>query len=414
MSVLLLQCSFVRARSTTSELPGDDAKWGVSKGGVMSNRVRQLLSVAPLGVLLGLTGCGSFFQQNHSCSTCTVPTFLFAAELNTVSGFTLSTSGAPSLVGSQTGPNSTEGIVVDKSASFLFVSDFQNGTVDALTINPTSGSLSAVAGSPFSAGPAPGAGGLAVDPSTRFLYVTQMNSAAVAGFTVAAGTGVLTPIPGSPFPAANTPVQAIVDPSGKFLYVSNLNDASGGISAYTIDSTSGALTPIAGSPFPTQPNFPGPNRMAIGGGGKFLYVGMSGTANANNSVSGFSIDATTGVLTQITGSPFTTGNDPQGITTDPGGKFLFTANSAGNTVSVFTIDGSSGALAPISGSPFATLASPAALAIDPAGQFLYVGENSANGIEVFSINATSGAVTTISGSPFFPGSTVGGLAAGKP
>lgn len=379
----------------------------------MLTGIRLLFVLPALGGLVGLIGCGSFFQQNHSCTTCSVPTFLFASQLNSVSGFTLASSGAPSPAGSVAGPNSTEGILVDKSASFLFVSDFQNGTVDAFTINSTSGSLSAVAGSPFSAGPAPGAGGLAVDPSTRFLYVTQMNSVAVAGFAIAAGTGVLTPIPGSPFPAANTPVQAIVDPSGKFLYVSNLNDAFGGISAYSIDSTSGALTPIAGSPFPTQTNFPGPNRMAIGGGGKFLYVGMSGTVNANNTVSAFSIDAT-GALTQITGSPFATGNNPQGITTDPSGKFLYTANANDNTVTAFTIDGSLGTLTPISGSPFATLASPAALTIDPAGQFLYVGENSTNGIEAFSINATTGAVTPISGSPFAPGSAVSGLASGKP
>ena len=380
----------------------------------MSHRARKLFTAAAFATWLGLTGCGSFFSQTHNCTTCTVPTFLFASQSRTISGFTLSSSGAPSLVGSQTGPNSTEGIVVDKSASFLFVSDFQNGTVDAFTINSTSGSLSAVAGSPFSAGPAPGAGGLVVDPSTRFLYVTQMNSAAVAGFTIAAGTGVLTPIPGSPFPAANTPVQAIVDPSGKFLYLSNLNDRSGGISAYTIDSSSGALTPIAGSPFPTQTNFPGPNRMAIGGGGKFLYVGMSGTVKANNTVSAFSIDSTTGALTQIPGSPFTSGSDPQGLATDPSGKFLYTANSNDNTVSAFTIEGSSGTLTPVSGSPFATQAAPAALAIDPAGQFLFVGESSTRGIEVLGIAATGGAVTTISGSTFFPGSAVTGLAAGKP
>jgi 6-phosphogluconolactonase (cycloisomerase 2 family) len=314
--------------------------------------------------LLGLAGCGSFFSQTHGCTTCTVPTFLFASQSNAVTGFTLSSSGVPSLVGSQTGPNTTEGMVVDKSASFLFVSDFQNGTVDAFTINSTSGSLSAVAGSPFSAGPAPGAGGLALDPSTRFLYVTQTNSAAVAAFTIAAGTGV--------------------------------------------------LTPIAGSPFPTQSNLPGPNRMAIGGGGEFLYIGMSGTVNANHTISAFSIDSTTGALTQIPGSPFTSGNDPQGLATDPGGKLLYTANSKDNTLSAFTIDGSSGALTPISGSPFATQAAPAALAIDPAGQFLNVGESSTKGIEALRVDAATGAVTPISGSPFLSGSTVNALAAGKP
>jgi len=380
----------------------------------MSKHLMHLSFVIVLALMLLQAGCGSFFDQHHGCGACAAPTFLFASELNSISGFTVATSGIPSPAGNVAGPNSTEGILVDRSSLFLFVSDFQNSAVDAFTINLGSGALSPVAGSPFSAGPAPGAGGLAVDPSTKFLYVTQMNSSAVAGFTITAGAGVLAPIPGSPFPAGDTPIQAIVDPSGKFLYVSNLNDSFGGISAYTIDSTSGALTPITGSPFPTQSNFPGPNRMAIGGGGMFLYVGMSGTTNANNGISAFSINPNTGALTQITGSPFPAGNDPQGIATDPSGKFLYTANSQDNTVSAFTIDGSSGTLTPVSGSPYATKAGPEALAIDPGGQFLYVGENSTTGIEAFTIDATSGGVTSMAGSPFAPGSTVNGLAVGRP
>jgi 6-phosphogluconolactonase len=375
---------------------------------------KQLCVVVALVTLLELTGCGSLFDRVHSWGTCTVSTYLFATELNTISAFKLSASGAPSLLGSQAGPNSTEGIVADSSGTFLFISDFQNGSVDVFAIDSQRGTLSPVAGSPFTAGLAPGAGGIAVDPSTKFLYVTLLNSSAVAGFTIAPGTGVLTRIMGSPFPARNTPMRAIVDPSGKFLYVSNLNDSMGGISAYTIDSTSGELTAVVGSPFPTQPNFPGPNCLAIGGGGKFLYVGMSGTVNANNGISGFIIDSGSGVLTQITGSPFTTGSDPQGIASDPAGKFLFTANSHDSTVSSFAIDSVSGALSPVSGSPFVTEAAPTAIAVDPAGQFLFVGESGNSGISVFSIFAATGAISSISGSPFSTGNGVNGLAVGRP
>ena len=380
----------------------------------MSNRTIAVSFATVLAAVLSVTGCGSFFQKVHNCGTCTVQTFLFAAELNSIAGFNLSSSGVPSPTGSQAGPNSSLGIVANSGGTFLFVSDFQNGTVDAFTVDPTSGSLSAVAGSPFSAGAAPGAGGLAIDPSSKFLYVTQVNSFAVTGFTIAPGTGVLTPISGSPFPAGNTPMQALVDPSGKFLYVSNLNDAVGAISAYTIDPTTGALTSVVGSPFPTQTNFPGPNRMAIGGGGKFLFVGMSGTNHANNAVSAFSIDSTTGALTQITGSPFATGNDPQGLACDPAGKFLFTANIQDDTVSAFTIDPTSGALTAVSGSPFPTSAAPLAAAVDPAGQFLFVGGSGSGGISGYSINATTGALSPISGSPFSTSSGVNGLAIGKP
>ena len=374
---------------------------------------KKILSVAVLVVTLaGLAGCGkSGFDTVHNCGTCTAHTFLFATAANGLSSFELTASGAAASLGSQSGPNQSDGIIADSSGSFLYISDFLNGTIDGFTIDPTSGMLTKISGSPFPAGPAPGNGGLAIDPSTKFLYVTLLNSAAVAGFSIAPGTGVLTPVAGSPFPAGNTPFHAIVDPAGKFLFVSNYNDSMGGISAYTINSTSGALTPVPGSPFPTQGNFPGPNGLAIGGGGKFLYVGMLGTVNPNNGVTVFSIDASSGVLTQIAGSPFTTGSEPIRVVTDPSGRFLFTANQQDNNVSAFSIDGTSGALTPVPGSPFPTQGAPQAMAVTSDGGFLCVG---ANGLSVFGINKTSGALTPISGSPFFTGQSFTGLSLAKP
>jgi len=174
------------------------------------------------------------------------------------------------------------------------------------------------------------------------------------------------------------------------------------------------VTPVAGSPFPTQANFPGPDGLAIGGAGKFLYVSMSGTVNANNVVTGFAIDSTTGALTQIAGSPFTAGKDPLRVATDPAGRFLFTANSQDSTVSAFTIDSTSGGLTPVSGSPFATpLGAPDAVVVDPTGGFLYVGTSGTSGLFVFSVNATTGALSPIVGSPF-AGQSLNGVAIAKP
>jgi len=139
-------------------------------------------------------------------------------------------------------------------------------------------------------------------------------------------------------------VQAIVDTSGKFLYVSNLNDAQGAISAYDIDSATGALTPIPGSPFPTQTGFSGPAGLRIAGGGKFLYVGMAGTVNANHLISCVSINPSTGALTQTVnspflaghtgGSPFTTHSAPVAAAVDPTGKFVYVPNSGSGDLSV--------------------------------------------------------------------------------
>ncbi len=67
-----------------------------------------------------------------------------------------------------------------------------------------------------------------------------------------AADGTLTPVAGSPFSAGSGPGCMAPDPEGKFLYVANFNfgaPGSSNISAYTIDAGTGALTPIAGSPF---------------------------------------------------------------------------------------------------------------------------------------------------------------------
>jgi DNA-binding beta-propeller fold protein YncE len=344
-------------------------------------------------------------------TNCTTPPleFLYATELNDISSFSLSTAGTPTSTGNQAGPNSSQNIVADPSGKYLYVSDPANGNVDAFAIG-AGGGLTAVQGSPFSAGSF--TGGIAVDPATKFLYVTLVNTQEVAGFAINSNGG-LTAVPNSPFPAGNTPFRAIVDPTGTFLYVSNLNDSRGGISAYTIDSTSGALTAIAGSPFSTQANFPGPNGLAIGGGGAFLYVGMSGSANSNNVISAFSIDPSTGKLTQLANSPFPTGNDPQGIATDPAGKFLFTANSQDSTVSAFTVDGTTGNLTQAANSPFALQGAPEGLAVDPEGGFLFVANSGNNGLSVFSVSASSG-VAAITGSPFPTGQGLSGVAVAKP
>ena len=259
-----------------------------------------------------------------------------------------------------------------------------------------------MASSPFPAGTPPDAGGIALDPGARFLYVTLLNSGKVAGFSINSSTGALSPIAGLPIAAGSNPGQAIVAPSGKFLYASNLNDAQGSISAYSIDPASGALTELSNSPFPTQANFPGPAGLAIGGSGRFLYVAMVGTANANHVVSGFFIDPTTGALTQLATSPFPAGLGPIRLASDAAGKFLFVANSHDDTLSAFSIDAASGALTAV-GSPYATGSAPVDVVVDPQGKFVFVANSGSGDLSAFSFDSTTGALTSLPGSPFATG-----------
>jgi DNA-binding beta-propeller fold protein YncE len=77
---------------------------------------------------------------------------------------------------------------------------------------------------------------------------------------------------------------------------------------------------------------------------QFAYVANNGS----NDVSGYTINATTGVLTAIAGSPFPAGTVPFSVAVDPTGKFAYVAN--GNNVSGYTINATTGALTAIAGS----------------------------------------------------------------
>ena len=149
---------------------------------------------------------------------------------------------------------------------------------------------------------------------------------------------------------------------GNFAYVAN--ESSNSISAYAIDASTGALVPIAGSPFAATGT--GPVAVAVDPNGAYLYVAN----NASNTVSVYAIDPDTGALTAV-GQPVGSGNGPFALLVDPSNQFLFVINKTDNTVSVFAT-GSGGSLTSISGSPFSVGSEPTSLATDPGGNFLYV------------------------------------------
>jgi 6-phosphogluconolactonase len=380
----------------------------------MSGYARVVIAAIFIAMCICWIGCGGSTNPPCQAATCvsSAGKFLYITALDDVSGFRVGTNGTPTGVQNQSGPNQSIGVAADSSGRFMYVSDFESATIRAFTIDKSSGLLTPI-GSPVSAGSPPDAGGLAIDPGGKFLYVTLMNSSGVAGYSIDPVTGALTPISGASVAAGNTPVQAVVDSSGKFLYVSNLNDSLGGITGYSINST-GALTPIPGSPFPTQAGFPGPAALTLGGGGKFLYVGMVGTVNVNNTISGFSIDSATGVLNPLAGSPFPAGQGPIRVASDSRGRFLFSANLFDDTISAFTIDRTSGLLGPVAGSPFPTHSGPVAVAVDPDGKFVYVANTVSGDLSAFRLDSTTGVLSPLAGSPILTGQQEpGGLAVVK-
>jgi 6-phosphogluconolactonase len=141
---------------------------------------------------------------------------------------------------------------------------------------------------------------------------------------------------------------------------------------------------------------------------RFVYVANGGS----NNISAYAVNAASGALTAISGSPFPAGNVPYSIAVDPSGKFAYVANQSNGNVSAFAIDGTSGALTAVSGSPFATGPVPFSVAVDPSSKFLYVTNGNSGNVSAYTINPSSGALTAVSGSPFAAGSLPYAVAVG--
>lgn len=244
----------------------------------------------------------------------------------------------------------------------------------------------------------------------KFAYVTNNNPfpypSSISGFGVDANTGALTSVPGSPFATQDYPISMALHPTGKFLYTTspgvNFEDPNsmGSIGGYNIDSNSGALTAIAGSPFPTGANAVA---VAVHTSGSFLYVGSHVESHLfyGGSIYGYTIEKSTGVLSQISGSPFPSGHLPASIAQDPSGKFLYVADVAADQVLAYSIDQVSGSLALIADSPIAC-PEPTSVLADPKGGFVFAANSpgGAGTVSAYAMDHDSGALSAVSGSPF--------------
>jgi 6-phosphogluconolactonase len=105
----------------------------------------------------------------------------------------------------------------------------------------------------------------------------------------------------------------------------------------------------------------------------------------------------------VTGSPFATGTQPYGVAVDPTGQFVYVPNNGSNNVSGYAINATSGVLKAVKGSPFAAGANTDGVAVDPLGKFAYAANDSSNNVSAYAINSTSGALQQAKGSPFAVG-----------
>jgi 6-phosphogluconolactonase (cycloisomerase 2 family) len=88
---------------------------------------------------------------------------------------------------------------------------------------------------------------VAVDPAGRYLLAANVTGGnEVSSYSITPSSGELGRV--STVGAGTFPVNVVIDPSGQLAYLANEN--SNNIGVYSIDATTGTLSAVPGSPFP--------------------------------------------------------------------------------------------------------------------------------------------------------------------
>lgn len=204
----------------------------------------------------------------------------------------------------------------------------------------------------------------------------------------------------------------------KFVYVGTSGGIDqGGVSVYDFDRTSGILTQVdtdAASPGIQSYDLSAWVRaIKIHPGGNFLYAGI--VNSSGSSIAVFSVDATTGLLTQLDADLVMAGiqNYPAGdgiraMVFDSRGEYLY-ASTGG--VIVYAVETTTGRLIQVDADDVTpgvqdiiTLGnSTYDIGIDPTDSFLYVPNLSFSDLSAYSINSANGALTPIDADPMTGG-----------
>ncbi len=337
------------------------------------------------------------------------------------------------------------------AATFVYVSNAEDGDISTYRLLD-SGVLEP--------GPRVKAGGvvmpMAVSPDKRFLYAaSRAKPFTVHVYTIDRGTGALAPLATAPlaesFPyisldrtgryllgasygahlisvnavgadgkVAPEPLQVIpvgrhahsirVDEGNRNVYVPTLG--SDAIFQFTFDAKNGRLasnTPAIALMKPMT----GPRHFVTSRDGKYLYA----LSELMATVTTFSIDAKTGVLTEASvasglpadsklqpgapRAPITGPNAPPPRNADndiwaadvhmtANERFLYISERTSNSIGAFSVDGANGKLTYLASTP--TEKQPRGFAIDPSGRYMVVSGEKSPTVSVYSIDGGSGAL----------------------
>ena len=309
---------------------------------------------------------------------------------------TLTSLGAPFTGGSGASIGTQpQGLAVQPNDNLLYVGDFASAEIDSFSVT-TNGVLSSSGLQPVVV-PGETPASLTIDLSGSFLYIADQIGGNIGQLLIGAG-GALGSIPTTTSSVAGSaPVFVTTEPTGQFIYAAN--SGPGSISTYSISLPSGTLSSVASSVFVSAGT--GTDWIVADPSGRFLYS----TAFNSNSLQEFLITAGTGLPTVNTNpflpvGPSAANPGASSVVIEPTGKFVYATNKSLNQIFAFSIDPTTGLLSEIhtnnADSEVAdTGTTPVALAVDISGQYLYCLNSGSNDINIYKINLADGTLTAV-------------------
>lgn len=210
--------------------------------------------------------------------------------------------------------------------------------IDEFSIDSSTGLLGAEIGGSYTltSGRASLPSSITVSPKGDFIGAL-LGTGGLVEFNLATSTGAVTFAAELASPTTSSASQAAVyDANSATVYVA-VSGTNDGVYPYTIGN-GGGLTVVAGAPFPLgTASTAGPASILIDKTGTFLYVGN----RTAGSISGFSI-ATGGVLTALSGSPYTAGTTVTALAYDNSGSYILAGASGGSPdLQLYSLDATS-------------------------------------------------------------------------
>ncbi len=270
-------------------------------------------------LLLALPACGGGSTPSSAtvatATTTTLPprlppvppvTRVIASGLERLDAFTL---GTDQRLTATTRPALARGILSTEvvSGRFLYLSGLSG--IEGYRIDPDTGALSALTGSPFV--PRASAGSLLLDPRGRFLF--SLTTGAATAFRIDATSGVLTAGPVSAVPVGSA---AAFDPQGRFLFVI-VQDS---LAVSRVEET-GALTAVAGSPFAGAAALRSTHPIAASA--LHVFVGTQGDGREEPALFVFRYDGATGAASLVSRQDAPSGFTPSAFALSSSGALLY-------------------------------------------------------------------------------------------